>query len=133
MKKLSLILSLFCFSAYALAATTPTSFSGYYSSLHPLKARIAKAIIHPPTDITISNASNNMIYAIVPNTPIHDAIYPGNNDHIYNHEGAFYTSLILQDQYANVFFNNAVCPLAVMTVYGTFGSYRVNVDNDLCN
>lgn len=123
--------SLLAFSTtWAFAAA---DLSGYYSSMHP-KTGVAlkKAMLHPPTDITIVNASSNYIFAIVPNA-INDMINPGFNDHIYNNNpGVWTTYLVLQDPFHNDFFRDNVCREAVITVYGGPGSYRINVDNDLC-
>ena len=105
----------------------------YYSSQKPLAtADGSKANRFPPTDITITNSSVAAIHVVIPGTSIHDTLYPTANDHIRNNNGAFNTSIILEDPYHTIFWNNTVCPRALVTVYGQPGSYRINVDNEYC-
>jgi hypothetical protein len=128
MKKLITFLStlLLCASAYAM----PAANSQYSSTLHPLP----NSMLHPPTDITIANATYDFIYAQVPNTTINDPVRPGTNDHIYNSDPNVYSVyIVLRDYRNNVFYSNVVCRLAIVTVSGTIGYYRVNTDSDLCN
>lgn len=112
-----------------------TNLSSFYSSMHP-KTDVAtlKTMMHPPTDVTIVNASSSYIYAGVFGTTIHDFVKPGFNDHIYNYDAnIWYTPLLLEDPSGNYFFNQNVCRLAVVTVYGYPGNYRINTDSELCN
>lgn len=121
----SLISASFCF------ANTP-DLSNYFSTLHSKPTAGLKATFHPPTDITIVNASTNYIFAVVPGSPVNDRLSPGFNDHIYgyNTNDAY---IVLQDPYRDTFYSDYVCRLAIVTVYGNPGSYRINIDNDLCN
>ncbi len=126
-------------TACAVAGLAASSLSNaapmnYTSTLHPGAGAALNATLHPPTDITIINATNNYIYAVVPGSPINDALSPGFNDHIYNNNASAWTTyVLLQDPYRNTFFANNVCRLAIVTVYGAPGAYRLNIDNDLCN
>ena len=107
--------------------------SSYGSTLHPIQSVVAN-MLHPPTDITVINASSNYIYAVVPNSPVNDYLSPGYNDHIYNYDSSVYsTYLVLQDPYRRTFYSNVVCRLAIVTVHGYTGNYTVNTDSDLCN
>ncbi|MBA3660583.1 MAG: hypothetical protein H0W64_02550 [Gammaproteobacteria bacterium] len=125
------LMSLFTAS---VAFASSDMLSNYYSSQRPQATAAIKASLHPPTDITVINASTSHIYAVVPNSPINDLINPGFNDHIYNtNPNVWSTLLVLQDPYRGTFFNANVCRLAIVTVYGTPGSYRINTDTDLCN
>lgn len=132
MKKISLFSLIFAtllFSSSIFAANT--ALKTYGSTLHPAAGA---ALLHPPTDITIINATNDGIYAVVPGSPIYDYLNPGFNDHIYNSDpNNWYTFLVLQDPYRNQFFSGTVCRLAIVTVYGYRGNYRINTDSDLCN
>lgn len=106
---------------------------GYYSTQHPQSVSSKlKVTLFPPTDITLINATSNTIYAIVPGSPIYDAIYPGSNDHIRHNTMYGDTQIVFQDPYHFNFFNSFVCRLAVVTVFGQVGSYRVNVDTEYC-
>lgn len=118
------------------AASAVNKESGYFSTQHPLVSptKAVKATLFPPTDITVTNASSNAIYVVVPNTPIYDLLYSNSQpDHIRNNGGAFYTNIALLDPNRNTFWNYTVCPRALVTVYGYPGSYKVNVDNEYCN
>lgn len=125
-----------CITSAALSQTALANnalSSQYSSTLHP-QAGQANTLLHPPTDITIINATSDYIYAIVPNSPVYDYITPGYNDHIYNYSpDLMSTYVILQDAYHNTIFSNNVCRLAIMTVYGYAGQYSINIDTDLCN
>lgn len=114
--------------------------SGYYSSLHPLMnetktAAVKGANLFPSlTDITVINASLSPIYVIVPGTPIDDMLYPNSSpDHIRNNSGAFYTDIVIEDPYSQIFFDETVCERALIIIYGTPNAYNVNVDNEYCN
>lgn len=123
--------------AALLLFVTPTVFANvsmYGSTLHPAPADIVKSLLHPPTDISVINATPNYFYVIVPNSPVNDYLRPGFNDHIYNYDpNIYYTYIILQDIYHNTFYSNSiVCPLAIISVTGNVGNYRINYDDDLC-
>lgn len=118
-------------AASAWAYTNPLY--TYSSTMHPSTAS-QSTLLHPPTDITVINASSSYIYAVVPNSPINDYLTPGYNDHIYNYDpNLWWTNLVLQDNYRATFFNANVCRLAIVTVYGYTGNFKINVDTDLCN
>lgn len=132
MKKL--LVSACALATLAVAGLSHAAPMNYTSTLHPAAGMTANATLHPPTDITIINATNNYIFAVVPGSPINDTLSPGFNDHIYNNNpSAWTTYLMLQDPYRNTFFANNVCRLAIVTVYGAPGAYRLNIDSDLCN
>lgn len=119
-------------SSAAFAYTQPLY--TYSSTLHPQAANSSASLLHPPTDITVINASANPIYAVVPNSPVNDYLTPGYNDHIYNYDpNLWYTYLVLQDAYRTTFFSANVCRLAIVTVYGYTGNFSWNIDTDLCN
>ena len=106
----------------------------YYSTQHPqTTANSVKAALFPPTDITLINASSDIIFAIVPGSTINDVIYPTKNDHIRHNTYAGLTHIMMRDPYNGTFFDNYLCRLAVMTVYGQPGGYQWNIDNELCN
>jgi hypothetical protein len=132
MKKISLFSLIFAtllFSSSIFAASP--SLKTYGSTLHPLAGA---AMLHPPTDITIVNGTTGGIYSVVPGSPIYDYINPGYNNHIYNSDPNIWsTYLVLLDGWRNQFFSGTVCRLAIVTVYGYTGNYRVNTDSDLCN
>ncbi|OGT56760.1 MAG: hypothetical protein A3F14_04380 [Gammaproteobacteria bacterium RIFCSPHIGHO2_12_FULL_43_28] len=108
--------------------------NGYYSTQHPqTMSNSVKATMFPPTDITLINGSSDIIFAVVPGSPINDVIYPTKNDHIRHNTYAGLTRIMLKDPSNSVFFDNYLCRLAVMTVYGQPGNYQWNVDNELCN
>ena len=121
---------MFCTSVCSAAQAN----NQYGSTLHPIQASITANLLHPPTDITVINASTNYIYAVIPNSPVNDYLRPGFNDHIYNYDpNIFSTYLVLQDVYHRTFYSSSVCRLAIVTVYGYTGNYTVNTDSDLCN
>lgn len=132
MKKIALaalIVSSLLSSTFSFANSIANN---YASSLHPKANIAANLMLHPPTDITIINASTNYIYAVIPNF-VNDLITPGNNDHLYGYqEGVWSTYIMLQDPNHNTFFSTNVCRLAIVTVYGGPGSYRITTDSDLC-
>lgn len=134
MKKTALMLIATGLLSVATAAVAGPE-DGYFSTLHPLvSATGGKAPRFPATDITVVNASNNVIFAIVPNTPINDLLNPNSQpDHIRNNNGAFNTTLILQDPYRATFDQRVVCPRALVTVFGGPGAYRINVDEEYCH
>lgn len=132
MRSLSLLVATGLVSS-TVAFAGQSVLSGYYSSQHPQTTLAAKATMFPPTDITVTNASSNTIFVVVPNSPINDTVYAGTNDHIRHNTYYGSTTISLQDPNHNQFWSGAVCRLALVTVYGTPGNYRTNVDNELCN
>lgn len=133
MKK-TLLASLAVASALSASAYAANGLSSYYSSQHPAPKASLSTMMHPPTDITVINASTNSIYAIIPGSPVNDLLYSGQNDHIYGYDpNIYYTHLVLQDPYHSTFFSTPVCRLAIVTVYGSPGNYRIVTDSDLCN
>jgi hypothetical protein len=129
MKKITSVLFALLLSTSAFSTTAINS--QYGSTQHPLQT---KNLLHPPTDITVVNASGSYFYAIVPNSPISDYITPGTNDHIYNYNPNIYTTwVVLNDVYGNTFYSNNVCREAIITVAGYTGNFRINTDTDLCN
>lgn len=106
---------------------------GYYSTQHPQTTLSTNQTMFPPTDITVTNASSNTIYVAVPNSPIYDQLYAGSNDHIRHNTYYGDTFISLQDPNHNEIWSRSVCRLALVTVYGNPGNYRVNVDRELCN
>ena len=136
MKKraLSLFAALgFLSTSFVFASQTNLDLKGYYSSQHPSTVVKATTTMFPPTDITVANSSSDGIYVVVPNTPIHDFVYAGNNDHIRHSSYYGDTHLILEDPYHHVFFDNYVCRLAVVNVLGQPGAYHLNVDSEYCH
>lgn len=129
--RLSLI-ALAALTAVSLASAAPVNLADYYSTQHPASSSKTKATLFPPTDITIINASVSPIYAIVPNSPIFDLIYPTANDHIRNNTYSGDTNLVLQDSYRVTIFNNTVCRAAVVTVYGQPGANNIVIDTEYC-
>jgi hypothetical protein len=125
----SLIGAAFLAASSAWAYTKPLY--TYSSTMHP--STVQSNLMHPPTDITVINASSSYIYAVVPNSPVNDYITPGYNDHIYNYDPSlFWTYLVLQDTYRTTFYAQNVCREAIVTVYGYTGHFTINVDSDLC-
>ena len=122
-----------------VAATTAfadnaAQMKGYFSTKTPsLVSDSAKPNRFPPTDITVTNASAYSIHVVVPGTTIHDTLYATDVDHIRNYSGAFYTTITLEDSYHAVFWNQMVCPRALITVYGQPGYYRIINDTEYCS
>lgn len=133
MKKFKLSIIAFASLASASIALAGNSLSDYYTSQHPKTNTAVKNLLHPPTDITVINASSSYIFVHIPGTNIMDLLNPGYNDHIYNWNGnVWYTPLQLQDPYHSAFYNGNMCRLSIVTVYGNPGHYRINTDDDLC-
>lgn len=111
-----------------------TTLSDFYTTMHPKTNVALKNMIHPPVDVTVINASTSYIYVRVYGTVVHDYLRPGFNDHVYNYDSTMWSvPIMLEDPRGNVFYNENVCRLAIVTVYGNPGNYRINTDNDLCN
>ncbi len=105
----------------------------YATTLHPAK-EVAATLLHPPTDITIINASSSYIYAIVPGSSVDDYLRPLSNDHIYSYDpNLLYTHLVIQDAYRSTLYDYMVCRLAVITVHGSPSRFVITTDNDLCS
>lgn len=136
MKKISIFLVLITsiiMSPMILAAANPVPVSGYYSTKHPGNGLKANKRMPAATDITIFNASQAIIYARVPNSPIDDEIFPNTPpDHIYNDTQYDDTYIEFLDPYRNIFFGQYLCRHAVVTITGRLGSYQVNVDRNYC-
>lgn len=133
MKRIGLftLISALFISASAFAST---GLQQYSSTFHPLTTKATTNLLHPPTAITVVNATSDYVYVVVPNSPIYDRIAPGLNDHITNSDpNIWYTNLQVKDSYHNTFFNYNLCRLAIVTVYGYYGHYSWNVDDHLCN
>lgn len=133
MKKINLsLLAVSSLLTASLSFAAVSDSNKYFSTLHPQVKNASIDLLHPPTDISIVNASSNYIYVVVP--PVNDRITPGFNDHIYGYDPtSWQTWITLQDPYRSTFFADYVCKLAIVTVYGAPGSYRINIDSDLCN
>jgi len=132
MKKITALLSaiMLCSSAYSATQIN----NQYASTMHPIQTDASMNLLHPPTNISVVNASSDYIYAVVPNSPVNDYVRPGFNDHIYNYDpGVFSTYLVLQDVYRNTFYAQTVCREAIVVVTGYYRNYRINTDSDLCN
>jgi hypothetical protein len=115
------------------AELSKADLAGYYSSQHPhagLKAALANS--YPATDITVVNATDNVITMAIPNA-FSDYVQVEANNHLRHQTLVAPTHLNLLDPYGNVFFDQYVCRLAVVTAYGQVGSYRINVDTEYCN
>jgi len=125
-------------TAIAIVSATTAAFSQnlnqYGSTLQPLTSNTVNSKLHPPTDITVMNASAGYIYVMVPNSPVYDFIRPGPPaDHIYNYDPSIaFTNIVLQDPYRNTFYSAYVCRLALITVFGSMGNYSISYDDDLC-
>lgn len=135
MKKIYLCLTaLLSFAYAAFTFAEPATTKGYFSIVRPgIEQSVKNALAHPPTDITIINASSSGIFVVVPNSPINDFVNFGYNDHVYNSDvNSTFTYIVLQDPFHNTFFSSNVCRLAIITVYGNQGAYRINTDSDLC-
>lgn len=136
MKK-SLGFAALAISALMMSVSAMASVSGlqaYGSTQHPAAVSISKNMLHPPTDITVVNASASPIYAVVPNSPVDDYLVTGATTHIYNYDpNLFWTYLVLQDAYGSTFFANNVCREAIVTVWGYYGNFTIKTDSDLCS
>lgn len=102
----------------------------YYSTHHPKPKLHGAAAQHPyppATDIVVSNNSADIIFVIVPFSPINDVVYPGTIDHIYNDTLYGDTHLILQDPRRIIFFDDFICRRGYVAVYGGINAYNVQV------
>lgn len=137
MKKILSMLALAGFISAPIVAFAAANTNGYYSTQHAKTTvgtkAAAKAAFYPYTDISIVNYSYNMIYATVPGTPVYDSIAPYGTDHIYNDNPSIYwTHLVLLDPNHRIFFEHDVCRRALVTVYGSNGSYTTNINSNAC-
>lgn len=140
MKKILTLLAVLglLFAPISFAATSKTG--GYYSTQHPKVATATTAATksgsYPYTDITVVNSSYDVIYTIVPGTPIDDRVYPNGNDHIYNDDpNIYWTHLVLLDPYRDwirPIFDGTVCSRAIVTVYGGPGNYNTYINSNAC-
>lgn len=133
--------------AAVILAAAPLSFAaqggneavavkGYFSSQSSSKQdhamTAAKSRLFPSTDITVVNSANDPIYVVVPGA-INDFLAPQVNDHIRNDGLYGDTHIVLQDMMHNTFFDQTVCRLSVISVYGGIGNFKVNVDSEYCH
>ncbi|VVC75236.1 hypothetical protein AQUSIP_05240 [Aquicella siphonis] len=116
--------------SFAFAAAKVDS-GVYYSTQHP-KAGM-KALAVPATNITVTNYSDELIFAVVPGSPIDDRIGSGKSDTISNDSYYGDTHLVLLDWNRSVFFDQNVCRRAIVTVDGRPGSYHIDVNRKFCN
>lgn len=103
----------------------------YYSTKHsqPKLNASAKGYPFPPaTDIAIYNGTNNIIFVMVPFSPINDVIYPHTADHIYHDTMYADTHIVLQDPQRFTFFDRFVCRHANIMVSGGQYNYHTTVD-----
>jgi hypothetical protein len=128
---LSAVICLFLVST-ALAAT---STGGYQSVTRPvaISAEGKKTSLYPPTDITIINASADLLNIAIPGDTFTDVIGPTTSKHLVNYRGSFFTPLALKDPYYTQFWTGVVCPFAIVTVYGRPGYYKVSIDSEYCS
>jgi hypothetical protein len=120
-------------AALTISTNALATASGYYSSLQPLSTHTSAKALVPATDITIVNASQNIIYGEVPNA-LYDTVTPGVNDHIRHptFTGNTYINLHANDLSRTVFWSGYVCRYSIITVYGTAAA-NVGIDNEYCN
>tara|TARA_R110000868_G_scaffold323928_5_gene584853 strand:- start:693 stop:1103 length:411 start_codon:yes stop_codon:yes gene_type:complete len=136
MIKMSTLMAIVSTAVIAASTTIASaqSLQGYSSTIHPATNSASNSLLHPPTDITIINASTDYIYALVPGSPVNDLLRPMSNDHIYSYDPNLrYNHIVLQDAYRNSFYDYMVCRLAIITVHGYAGNYTITTDDDLCN
>lgn len=131
--KIKSLLALISTAVVASTCSFASNALHYSTTLHPAK-EVVKNLLHPPTDITVINASSSYIYAIVPGSSVNDYIRPMANDHIYSYDpNLLYTHLVIQDAYRSTLYDYMVCELAVVTVHGSASRFVITTDNDLCN
>lgn len=115
-------------AAVAQPATTSIGYSGGYTAISS-----KTKTLFPATDITIVNASDSVVNVSVPNTPVNDWVYVQSSPyHITNNNGAYFTPIVISDNYQFTIFNRTVCPRALITVYGSYGHFTWNVDEEYC-
>lgn len=103
------------------------------TTLHPPK-NVTTNLLHPPTDITVINASSSYIYFMIPEANISDYISPLGYDHYYNYNPNLqYSHVVLKDAYGYTLYDYMVCKLGIITVHGNPNSFTITTDNDLCN
>lgn len=111
--------------------------AGYSSTISKKHTKNVNAFVrdepnpNPATDILVVNGTNSLMFTEIPGA-FRDANNPEFNDHLTHDTMVGSTHINLQDPYGNTFFDSWVCRLAVVTVFGNVGSYRVNVDETYC-
>lgn len=121
--------------ATSLVSAATVDLSGYYSALHPKATVASKALLLPPTNITVTNYSEDLIFVAVPGA-IDDAVPSGKSDTISHDSYSGSTHLVLQ--YINrygvraTFFDQYVCQRAMLTVDGRDGFYHSDIDARYC-
>jgi hypothetical protein len=130
---LALITTAVIFSSSVFAADQPSK--NLFTKMVPSAAdTTAKSLLHPPTNITVVNASSSYIYVTIPGTAVNDYLRPGINDHIYSNDpNVFYWYLLLKDTYNRAIYSGQVCREAIVVVTGYTGNFTFNTDSDLCN
>jgi len=88
------------------------------------------AALVPPTNIAILNFSSDTVYAVVPGFSI--PLLSGNANTITHPTYWDDSYLTLQDPYHTPFYNRYVCHRAIVTIGGTPGYYRIDVDSRYC-
>ncbi len=132
MKRLALT-ALISTAVLFAANTFAADLSKLYADQQATKATRAERLLHPYTDITIITASPSPFYVTVPGTSINVRMQNGSyNTHLHA-DTSYSQYLVLKDIYQNAFFGAYVCPLAIVTVYGTTGNQQAAVDADLCS
>lgn len=111
--------------------TNPAINPHYSSSLSPKKTGLRAAFSYYASDITVINATSNVIYTVIPDV-INDFTSRDETDHLFHPTYAGDTFLILEDPNHAAFFQSDVCHLALVIIYGSPGSYTVKVDRSYC-
>lgn len=136
MKKIGLSIlaaSLISTAVAAMPAKQP-NMQAYHGGYTALASKKSLNSFYPMTDISIINASDNMIRITIPNTPVQDWLYVNASPyHVTHTGGSFYTNLLIQDSSYNTIFNQTVCPRALVTIFGSYGHYTWNVDEEYCH
>lgn len=127
-----LVASIISAAACAMPAET-LDLNGYHGGSQPLITDKSRAKFYPATDISIINASDRMIMVSVPNTPVSGWIYTNSSPyHVTHTGGSFYTNIVIQDSSYYTIFSQTVCPRALITIFGSYGHYTWNVDEEYC-
>jgi hypothetical protein len=122
-----------CF-LFTVTAFAGTSTSGYQLSDRPAMKSInpKDKVTFPPTDITLINASSDIVNVAIPGDTFTDVIFPTTSKHLVNYHGAFNTPIAFKDPFYAQFFTGILCPYAVVTIFGRPGYYKVTVDSEYC-
>ncbi len=144
---MSLVSTSFVFADTSNAVTGASEFNitaakGYSSKKNKLQNAVfknanaklnASTSAYYATNITVINASSELIYTYVPGSGIYDSIFPTENDHILNGSYSGNTYVVLQDPNYSTFYQGYMCRYAITTVFGYPGNYRIFIDAMLCN